>query len=54
VFECVPLLELCRRQGWIDEERCRALKEELEILGRMLSALIKGTGEKARIGAIER
>jgi four helix bundle protein len=48
VFECVPLIELCRRQEWIDEERCRALKEEMEVLGKMLSALIKGTGEKAR------
>ena len=47
VFECVPLLELCKRRGWINDERCRVLKDELEVLGKMLSALIKGIGEKA-------
>jgi hypothetical protein len=46
VFECEPLLELCRRQGWVMDERRNALREELEILAKMLSALIRGTDEK--------
>jgi four helix bundle protein len=46
VFECVPLLELCQRQKWVVEENGKKLKEELEILAKMLSALIKGTTEK--------
>jgi len=44
-FECVPLLELCRRRGWITDDYAKHLKEELEILAKMLTALIKGTGE---------
>ncbi len=47
VFECVPLLELCKRKKLITEENCGRLKGELEILAKMLSALIKGT-EKRR------
>ena len=46
VFECVPLLELCRRQKLINEDHCTTLKGELEILAKMLSALIKGTDER--------
>ena len=41
VFECVPLLELCRRRRWIEEEDHNILKRELEVLAKMLSALIK-------------
>lgn len=47
VFECVPLLELCRRRQWIGEEDHRSLKGELEVLAKMLSALIK-SGERTR------
>ena len=45
-FECVPLLELCKRQKLIDEENHITMREQLEILAKMLSALIKGTDEK--------
>jgi len=38
-FECVPLLELCRRRGWMSEEDHKERKSELEIISRMLSAL---------------
>jgi four helix bundle protein len=38
VFECVPLLELCRRRKWIADDYAKVLKEELEILAKMLSA----------------
>ena len=46
VFERVPLLELCRRQKWITEDHFTNMKEELEVLGKMLSALIKGTEKR--------
>lgn len=46
VFECVPLLELCRRQKWIGEDYHKNMKDELEVLAKMLSALIKGVEEK--------
>ncbi|MBI2352589.1 MAG: four helix bundle protein [Deltaproteobacteria bacterium] len=43
VFECVPVLELCRREKLITEEKHTELKAELEVLSKMLTALIKGT-----------
>ena len=46
VFECVPLLELCRREKLLAEENYEGLKDELEILAKMLSALIKGTDKR--------
>jgi len=42
----VPLLELCKREKLIPEETWIELKAELEILSRMLTALIKGTGRR--------
>ena len=42
VFECVPLLELCRREKLLTEEDCTSLKGELEAMAKMLSALLKG------------
>jgi four helix bundle protein len=46
VFECVPLLELCRREKLITEEEWAELKAELEVLSKMLTALIKGTEKR--------
>lgn len=43
VFECVPLIELCKRENLITEENWAQLKNELEILAKMLTALINGT-----------
>ena len=45
-FECVPLLELCKREKLITEETHAGLKEELEIVSKMLSALIKGVEKR--------
>jgi four helix bundle protein len=42
-FECVPLVELCRRKKLMTEETCQELKVELEIISKMLTALIKRT-----------
>jgi len=41
VFECVPLLELCRRRRWTTEGEHNLLKAELVVLSKMLSGLIK-------------
>jgi four helix bundle protein len=40
-FECVPLLEICRRKKLIDAEIHNSLKLELENIGKMLSGLMK-------------
>jgi len=40
VHECVPLLELCRRKGLLEESLCVELKEELETIAKMLSGLM--------------
>lgn len=46
VFECVPLLELCKREKLIGEDNWAELKAELEVLGKMLTALINGTEKR--------
>jgi four helix bundle protein len=42
VQECVPLLELVKRRQFIDEQKHKQFREELEALAKMLSGLIKG------------
>lgn len=44
--ECIPLLDLCRRQKLIDETECVRLKGELVILARMLTRLLRETEEE--------
>jgi four helix bundle protein len=39
-FECVPILELCKRKKLIGEEKHKALKENLDEICKMLSGLI--------------
>ena len=46
VFECVPLLELCKRAKLITEDTWAELRAELEVLSKMLTALIKGTDKR--------
>lgn len=46
VFECVPVLELCKREKLITEEKSADLKAELEVLSKMLTALIKATDNR--------
>jgi four helix bundle protein len=41
--ECVPLMELCRRKGLLNDLTCTALKAELEEISKMLSGLIEHT-----------
>ena len=50
VFECVPLLELCRREQLITEVTWTEAKGELEILSKMLTGLIKGAERRMSTG----
>jgi len=40
--ECVPLLEVARRRGFIDDAQHTCLRAELEVIARILSGLING------------
>jgi four helix bundle protein len=40
--ECVPLIEIARRRGLIQEANAVALRERLEVIAKMLSGLING------------
>ena len=40
--ECVPLLEIARRRGLIDETQHSHLRNELESIAKMISGLING------------
>ena len=42
VHECIPLLKLCLRRGFIKEEVNNSFRNELEIIAKMISGLIKG------------
>jgi four helix bundle protein len=46
VQECVPLLEVCRRRGLIQQPDHDALKSNLEEISRMLSGLIAGMDKR--------
>ena len=46
--ECVPLLELARRRGLLDNKNHSKFRAELEEIARMLSGLIKGL-EKRKV-----
>ncbi len=47
VQECVPLLELARRRGLLEDAGHRNLKDNLEEIARMLSGLIKGLDKRS-------
>jgi four helix bundle protein len=40
--ECVPLVEIARRRGLIQEPASLALRERLEVIAKMISGLING------------
>ncbi len=42
VQECIPLLELARRRGFISEQIFAGLRDELQTIAKMLSGLISG------------
>ncbi len=46
VQECVPLMELAKRQGLLKPELHERLKADLEEIARMLSGLINGLDKR--------
>jgi four helix bundle protein len=40
--ECVPLLEVARRRGLVEEPAVIVLKRQLEVIAKMISGLING------------
>lgn len=42
VQECVPLLEVAKRRGLIDDAKHQTFREELETIAKMISGLING------------
>jgi four helix bundle protein len=46
VQECVPLPELTRRRGFLDEGRHERMREELETVAKMISGLINGPDKR--------
>lgn len=44
--ECVPLLEIARRRGFIDDAQRAKLRTGLEVIAKMLSGLIKGLDKR--------
>jgi four helix bundle protein len=46
VQECVPLLEVARRRGFVAATEYDALKNNLEEISRMLSGLINSLGKR--------
>lgn len=47
VQECVPLLEIARRKGLIVDEDHGAMRDDLEVIAKMISGLIKGIDKRA-------
>jgi four helix bundle protein len=45
-FECVPLLEICKRRKIITEEQHDSLKQKIKSISMMLSKLISGTDNR--------
>lgn len=44
--ECVPLMEIARRRGLVQESTALALRERLEVIAKMISGLIKGLDKR--------
>ena len=44
--ECVPLIEIARRRGLVQEPAAIALRERLEVIAKMISGLINGLDKR--------
>jgi len=44
--ECVPLLEIARRKGFLPEQQTADLRGQLEVIGKMISGLINGLANR--------
>lgn len=45
-FECVPLLEICRRRNIINQKQFELLRPKIISISKMLSKLISGTDNR--------
>ncbi|HBS28923.1 MAG TPA: four helix bundle protein [Phycisphaerales bacterium] len=46
VQECVPLIEIARRRGLVDDTAAAVIAERLETIARMISGLINGLDKR--------
>jgi len=46
VQECIPLLEIARRKGLIEESVVTACRDQLEVIAKMISGLINGLEDR--------
>ncbi len=46
VQECVPLLELAKRRGFVHDDQHTALRQDLETIAKMISGLINGLDKR--------
>jgi four helix bundle protein len=46
VYECVPLVEMCLRQGLVEPSAAASLKVQLEEIAKMICGLISGLENK--------
>ena len=46
--ECVPLIEIARRRGLIDNGVARVQRDRLEVIAKMISGLINGLDDRSR------
>ncbi len=47
VHECVPLLEVGRRRGLLEDAKHQVLSQELEVIAKMISGLIHGLNKRS-------
>lgn len=40
--ECIPMLEVCKRKQLIKPEECESLKEEIDVIAKMINGLVRG------------
>ncbi|MBI2486616.1 MAG: four helix bundle protein [Deltaproteobacteria bacterium] len=46
VFECVPIIEVSKNQGYIEKEDCKKLRDICAELGRMITGLMKSISDR--------
>lgn len=49
VHECIPLLEVARRRGLLNDAKYEALRGELETIAKMISGLINGLDKRGSL-----
>lgn len=44
--ECVPIIEICKRRKFLTVETHKTLKDQLEVMAKMITKLISGLEER--------